>query len=250
MKITIEIEYADIQKIKQFYDNHKDNKFVQVRYNRNVLRKELDFSWEFLWKSIIMCLLTTQQRSGPTSPVSKFINTKPFPLSLQFVDKQNSPRESIKNVLSNFKGIRFTNRLPDFIFNNYIILNESNWEIIVKMIEDLIKNSDASKERYYARLIDKELKGFGPKQSRNLIQTIGLSKYQIPIDSRIIKWLNDFGFPLKLSSTGLQDSEYYNFVLNIIIELCAKANIYPCMLDAVIFTSYDKEEWTEESIIY
>ena len=73
MKITIEIEYADIQKIKQFYDNHKDNKFVQVRYNRNVLRKELDFSWEFLWKSIIMCLLTTQQRSGPTSPVSKFI---------------------------------------------------------------------------------------------------------------------------------------------------------------------------------
>lgn len=41
-----------------------------------------------------------------------------------------------------------------------------------------------------ANFIQDRFKGFVPKQSRNLFQTTGLSRYETPIDSRITKWLN------------------------------------------------------------
>jgi hypothetical protein len=36
---------------------------------------------EDFWKQMVACLLTTQQRSGPTSAVTRFIRTAPFPLA-------------------------------------------------------------------------------------------------------------------------------------------------------------------------
>ncbi len=250
MEFKVKIEDDDIQRLKEFYNNYKNNLFVQTRYKRNILRENLDTSLEILWKSLITCLLTSQQKSGPNSPISKLINTNPFPLSLEIIDKQESQLDFIQNTLSSFKGIRFTNKLPLMFYENHIFLSESNWQVIQTMISDLIEDSNQNKERYHARMIDKHLKGFGPKQSRNYIQTLGLSKYEIPLDSRIIKWLNSFGFPLKLSSTVLQDSVFYEFILDIIIDICGKAGIYPCILDAAIFASFDKDEWTEDSIIY
>jgi hypothetical protein len=34
---------------------------------------------------------------------------------------------------------------------------------------------------------------------------VGLSRFEVPIDSRITKWLNDFGFPVKLAPSALPD---------------------------------------------
>ena len=76
------------------------------------------------------------------------------------------------------------------------------------------------------------------------------SKYEIPVDSRITNWLNDFGFPVALSSAGLQDRAYYHFVSDGIQRLCDEANIYPCVLDAAIFSSYDSGGWNAENIVY
>jgi len=91
-----------------------------------------------------------------------------------------------------------------------------------------------------ADFIDRCLKGFGPKQSRNLLQSLGVTKYEVPIDSRITKWLNDFvGFPMYLSATALGDLSYYKFVSEGFRELCAASDIYPCVLDAAIFSSFD-----------
>jgi hypothetical protein len=105
-------------------------------------------------------------------------------------------------------------------------------------------------ERMLADKIDDVFKGFGPKQSRNFLQMIGIPKYEIPIDSRVIDWLNKFGFPITLSSNALQDKGYYHFISDGIQQLCNKAQIFPCILDAAIFSSYDKEEWTEENSIF
>jgi thermostable 8-oxoguanine DNA glycosylase len=85
------------------------------------------------------------------------------------------------------------------------------------------------------------LKGFGPKQSRSLLQELGLTRYEIPIDVRITKWLNDFGFPVTLSGDASSDRNYYRFVSEGIRELCKACRIYPCLLDAAIFSSYDKD---------
>lgn len=90
-----------------------------------------------------------------------------------------------------------------------------------------------------ADFIDDNLKGFGPKQARNLLQGLGLTKYEIPIDSRVTKWLNDFGFPVWLSAVALADREYYGFVSEGFHRLCEACGIYPCLLGAAIFSSYD-----------
>jgi len=57
-----------------------------------------------------------------------------------------------------------------------------------------IRKEDPNKEHIKiereACILLQELKGIGPKQSRNLRQALGLLRYEIPIDSRIVKWLN------------------------------------------------------------
>jgi hypothetical protein len=81
------------------------------------------------------------------------------------------------------------------------------------------------------------------------MQSLGLTKYEIPIDSRITKWLNDFGFPVTLSANVLSDQNYYNFVLDGFQKLCSAAEIYPCVMDAAIFASNDPD-WPEELLIW
>jgi hypothetical protein len=97
--------------------------------------------------------------------------------------------------------------------------------------------------------MEDKFKGFGPKQSRNLLQGLGLSRFEIPIDSRITKWLNAIGFPLKLTANALQDRNYYNFVSDGFQKLCEACEIMPCVLDAAIFSSFDEGKWTEENVV-
>jgi len=78
------------------------------------------------------------------------------------------------------------------------------------------------------------------------LQALGLTRYEIPIDSRISKWLrNDFGFPLSVGASALSDHVYYCFVNDIIRELCKKAGIYPCVLNAVLFARVDNGAWKD-----
>jgi hypothetical protein len=46
--------------------------------------------------------------------------------------------------------------------------------------------------------------------------------------------LNNFGFPVKISATALQDRNFYHFISDGIQLLCERANIYPCVLEAAI----------------
>jgi hypothetical protein len=57
-----------------------------------------------------------------------------------------------------------------------------------------------------------------------------ISKYEIPIDNTLIKWLENFGFPIKFSKTALQDILFYHFVSDGIQRLCEISDIYPCIL--------------------
>jgi len=68
-----------------------------------------------------------------------------------------------------------------------------------------------------------------------------LTRYEVPTDSRITRWLNEFGFPVTISADALSDRNYYRFVSEGIRELCDACRIYPCLLDAAIFSSYDEE---------
>ena len=96
MKLLWLIEDSDIQKAKSFYDNHKNNAFVLNRIERNVKKALPQFSEELFWEAMISCLITTQQRSGPNSSVTKFICTKPFPLIYSKCKTSNNLQKTVE----------------------------------------------------------------------------------------------------------------------------------------------------------
>jgi hypothetical protein len=99
-----------------------------------------------------------------------------------------------------------------------------------------------------ANFLDDRFVGLGPKQSRNLLQGLGLTRYEVPIDSRITKWLNEFGFPIHLSAAGLADREYYRLVSQGLQALCGAAGVMPCVLDAAVFASFDDGAWNRQNM--
>lgn len=258
MKFIWQIENTDIQRIKDFYKKQENNPFVLRRIERNVGKNIQDFSKKLFWNAMISCLLTTQQRSGPNSTVTKFICSDPFLLDYSRCKAADNLQKFIEETITDFGGLRRGKNIGKEVDNNFQWLEGGGWCDIEKIYRELRNNEDKIIERKRVEfLIGKDsknkkirrLKGFGPKQSRNLLQSLGLTKYEIPIDSRITKWLYKFGFPITLSSSALADRNYYNFVLDALQKLCEESSIYPCVLDAAIFSSFD-EVWPEDRLIW
>ena len=249
MKIIWQIRERDVRKIKDFFNHHKDNPFVKNRISRNVEKSAPKVTKEIFWEAMISCLLTTQQRSGPDSAVTRFICTNPFPLNYSACSSQTDLSNFVSKTISDFGGLRRANKIADAVSDNLEWLENSGWHRIFRMADSLEDNEKIEIERESAEYIDDHLKGFGPKQARNLLQSLGLTRNEIPVDSRIIKWLNDFGFPIRLSSAGLTDKNYYNFILDGLQQLCERSGVYPCVLDAAIFSSFDTE-WSEDRLIW
>lgn len=256
MKYKWIISAEDVSVLKDFVDRHKENNFVKGRILRNISGRYPTFSKSEFWKWMVACLLTTQQRAGPHSHISKFLNTSPFPLHYNLCKTFSNLEVSSLDILKNFGGIRRTSKISDELAYNYNWLeNKNGWSDVINMAEDLTQQrinrpnpEDIVIERM-ACLVVQALKGIGPKQSRNLWQSIGLLRFEIPLDSRIIKWLNKNNFPFILSASGLSDENYYQLVMDGIQCWCAKSDIIPCILDAAIFSSYD-EDWPEDNNLW
>lgn len=248
MDISWDITELDILKVKNFLAKN-ENPFVQERRRRNIEKQNIVIDNDQIIKTMMMCLLTSQQRSGPNSIVGQFLQKKPFPITMNKLEYINDTKELIKEILQNNGLKRYLNRISFYFDSNFDKLKKEKWTIINKL-NSLIENDSKTEERIVADSLAEKFKGFGPKQSRNFLQTLGLTKYEIPIDSRITNWLNKFGFPVTLSSSPLGDKGYYHFVSDGIQKLCDKAEIYPCLLDAAIFSSFDNGKWTEKNIMF
>ncbi|MBI2541965.1 hypothetical protein HYV80_04605 [Candidatus Woesearchaeota archaeon] len=245
------VNKEDIERLNNFVDKFKGNNFVKGRVKRNLSDSIPQFTESEFWKWMIGCLLTTQQRSGPNSRISKFLIITPFPLSYDSCKKTKNLKNYSYEVLTKSRGIRRTNKISEEIKFNFDWLVNDGWEKIINISEKLMEarkqkpSTENIKVEREACLLVQDLKGIGPKQSRNLWQAMGLTRYEIPIDSRIIKWLNKNEFPFTLSPSGLSDENYYQMLMGGIQEWCERADIFPCIFDAAIFSSYD-EEWPED----
>lgn len=250
MKIVWQVTPEDVKKVRSFVELHLSDPLVQERSRRNLSKIKPRTSKDEFWRVMVSCLLTTQQRSGPDSPVTRFCSTRPFPLNYQVFIAQSDPGTFAKKVLRSFGGLRRFNRIADEAATNISRLENGFWKETFKALDTLRFSDSVQSERIAAEFVSDNFKGFGPKQSRNLLQDLGLTKYEIPVDSRIIKWLNEFGFSVRLSAGALSDRNYYNFVSEGIQKLCDKSGVYPCILDAAIFTSFDQGGWTKENVIW
>ena len=77
-----------------------------------------------------------------------------------------------------------------------------------------------------------------------------MTRYEIPIDSRIIKWLkNNTGLPVTIAAQSLADPGCYDLVMTAIHALCAGAAVLPCVFDAAVFASFDRN-WLPDELEY
>ncbi len=196
-----------------------------------------------IWRVLLGCLLTTQQPSGAGRPVDRLVNGRPFLLRLQVCRSAHSCEKLILRELTRFGGIRRTNTIARQAAANLAWLESGGWSVVSTTIRSLRDRVGSEEERHAAQVISDSLVGLGPKQSRNMLQWLGLTRYEIPLDSRVVRWLNDFGFPVRLSAVGLADPHYYDFILDGLQKLCEAAGLFPCELDAMIFAKNEPTEW-------
>ncbi len=250
MKITWQVDEEDIARVKEFFDLHRDNAFVKSRIATNLRDDKPPVTKELFWDVMIACLLTTQQRSGPGTPVTRFISTSPFLLRHALCRGQADLDVFVTKVLSEFGGLRRSTTIGGEAKANWMHLEDGGWQATLNVLEQVRLLPSPETERHAARFMHENFRGFGPKQSRNLLQGLGLSRYEVPIDSRITKWLNDFGFPIRLTAGALADRNYFEFVSEGFQRLANASGIAPCVLDAAIFSSFDDGGWTEENVVW
>ncbi len=257
MRIQWVVDRQDTERVAEFVVSQRGRSFAQHRIRKNVRGPVPSFHREVFWQAMVSCLLTTQQRSGPESAVTRFICTEPFPLDLQTCVQQPEVDDYVERIVTDFGGLRRARRIGEEVRACLVWLEgQGGWLEIECEANALAEcrrcrpqGSDKLAERAAAKLVAENLKGFGPKQSRNLWQTLDFTRYEIPLDSRITKWLNGIGFPVKLSASGLADANYYDFVMDGVQELCAAGGVLPCVLDAAIFAGFDTD-WPAETLIW
>src|SRR5262249_11899104 len=148
------IEPTDIEKVKAFLDLHRDDLFVRQRIEWNLRDDKPAVKKEDFWQQMVACLLTTQQRSGPTSAVTRFIRTTPFPLAYKTCLEQPSVEKFAKATLTKFGGLRRTNLLAGEIATNLTRLEERMWRQTLETLGTLGSNKNVGPEREAAAFID------------------------------------------------------------------------------------------------
>jgi hypothetical protein len=150
----------------------------------------------------------------------------------------------VSAALSAFGGLRRGPTVAGQAAANLARLEAGDWLRVEKKFQELLlcrsrepQPGDFAEERQAALFVQADSDGFGPKQSRNFWQWLGLTRFESPLDSRVTAWLNSKHiFPFVLSAQALADENYYAFVMDGVHNLCAAAGILPCVFDAAVFS--------------
>ncbi len=244
MKQTWAITPKIVQHVKALIEQQQEMPFVRQRVRRNLAKDKAKVEKSEFWKQLVVCILTSRQRAGPDSPVSMLSRTEPFPLSCETCAAQEDLVKFVKSQLTKFGVTRFTEKIPAFLKANLKEFDFGLWEKTSVELEELRLNQDQRIERRTANFLEANYDGIGPKQARNVLQCVGLNRYEIPIDSRIENWFKNLGFKFEYKLAGKQ----YCYIMNDIQELCRECEVIPCVLDASIFNSVDGVGWTEEKV--
>jgi thermostable 8-oxoguanine DNA glycosylase len=124
------------------------------------------------------------------------------------------------------------------IFNT---LEQGEWRILLGQLRSLEKGGTREEEIAVVDYLigSKKFPGLGQKQSRNFIQWLGLSRYEIPLDSRVLKKMKEFGVSFVPQGLALSDKAVYLFIEDGLQQISRQLGVFPCELDACIFASFD-----------
>jgi len=190
------------------------------------------------WFELVAALLSSQQRSVENAPLDRFYKMKPFPLSLQTYAELNDVQ--VNDIL---KPFRFHGRITGQLRknHNWLFGKGMGWQEIELGLKQLLAQRNSAPsidhkriERNVAQLLDDRLKGVGPKQSRNLLQALGLTRFEIPLDSRVVGWLRE-NLGWLICVEGLSDKDNYEELLDRVQSSCESASVLPTVFDAAAF---------------
>jgi hypothetical protein len=236
------ISKASLARWRRLVDRNRNKPLPRQRYELNVLRRGLDLSPARVWYVLVGCQVTTQQRSGPDSAVGRFLDSPSPALRLAACRKATNVRRMLERELAQ-AGLR---RAPTIAANLSAILASlegGEWKALIARLETLRHRPTREKERAVVHyLLGGTYPGLGQKQSRNFIQWLGLSRHEVPLDSRVLKRMRELDAGFVPSGSALTDEAVYLFVQDGLQQLAAALDIAPCMLDACIFASFEPGE--------
>lgn len=250
MQLEWTITGEDIRKVQSLITDMGDNPFVARRRNNYAARNgAVPPSVDAVWTFMVCCQLTTMQRSGPESAVARFVRGRSSVLSFAEASKQNDTKAWVLERLDG-SGLRRSNIIASNLLQNLNALRVE-WPVLQQRLHRLATGTLPLLEREVANAIAKRFDGFGPKQSRNLLQMLCLARHEIPLDSRISDWLNDLPFPIPLNASVLSTAGPYTIVMDGVQALCREVGIEPYLFDAMVFAKVDKggAAWSEEAVM-
>jgi hypothetical protein len=197
------------------------------------------------WKWLVLSLLSSQQRYSENSAVARLekgIDEFPLP----FPEFASLDESEIDERLRRF---RFHQRITKQSIANfrYLFGDGNGWKNLQPTLDGLLTQRNSTcvathrkLERDAARTLAERLEGVGPKQSRNLLQSLGLTRYEIPLDSRVVGWLQArLGWNISMES--LSRPEYYEELLDGVQASCEAAGVLPTLFDAAAFEEMGRE---------
>ncbi len=230
------ITKEDCRSYRDFIEQHRSHELVKERILRNVKHRGVMHTQAEIWRVLVGCLLTTQQRSGPSSQVEKFLESGHPLLDHAHCRRSRDLARFVRTTLS-AHGLRWNGKIAKEVVHAVDWLSAHGWDPLLHQLDTLASHTTVKKERAVANFIRDAFQGFGPKQSRNFIQWLGFSRYEIPLDSRVVKVLRSLDFPVPLSPTALADEAYYCFIEDGIQLVLQEVGVYPCVFDACAFAS-------------
>jgi thermostable 8-oxoguanine DNA glycosylase len=229
MELIWKLSDSDISKVRDYVGKKKNQKVERViAQNINHIDRTIDK--DSLLRSMFICLLASETDSYPESKIEPLLKKKPYLLNYQYLFKVQNIEALFQEIFQTFGITKYVKKVPGFFTTNFDVLEETDWDLELEIKRSIEHELTKSDERKLADMVDRSFKGFGSKEARSFLLALGVTKYEIPIDINLIKWLENFGFPIKFSKTALQDILFYHFVSDGIQRLCEISDIYPCVL--------------------
>lgn len=247
MQATWTLDPKSLDHWRALVDTNRHKEVPVRRRAMNVRHMDVDLSRDEIWRVLVGCQVTTQQRSGPNSPAGRFLKSASPALSPRQCRQSASVAGLIEEECS-AAGLRRGKTISANLSKIFANLEAGEWDVLVDRLSTLERNTTSKKEREVVNYLQSDgYPGLGQKQSRNFIQWLGLSRYEIPLDSRVLKRMREFGCNFVPKGSALTDETVYLFVQDCLHKVADALGLYPCELDACIFASFDNETEVDES---
>jgi hypothetical protein len=239
MKSIWTIDNTVLENIRKVIIDNIDSKLAKERKSKNIEKKGIDLSKNNVWKILVGCEITSRQKSGENSPTDQLLKSGSKLFDFNYCkNNHNFIIEELKKF-----NLRRYNTIAEWLI---LIIKEwelGEWDILQKKLTLLKKDHSKEDEKQIIDYLRSgKYKGLGLKQSRNFLQWLGLSIYEIPIDSRVIKVLENCGCNFIPGPKALQDDATYEYLENGLQMISEELQILPCELDACFFHEFGKKE--------